>query len=190
MWPAIKKPTTRGILSKLRLIHRQREHLLLITMVLLFFFNRTFLCKVMSFWMRTIRKLISIARGTYNARKFWTHRTSGSVRGLTIAWKYAYKNPTLQSGSPTHSVVTRVRSSARDRSLRIDYWTLNSHNINSMFAASGRFFHSGSHLYNFGYLDGGLVACASPFCRRGSGQIPVIHTMIFLMSWLVLCGCI
>ena len=37
MWPAMEKPTTRSILSKLRLIHRQREHLLLITMVLLFF---------------------------------------------------------------------------------------------------------------------------------------------------------
>jgi len=100
----------------------------------------------MSFWMRTIRKLISIARGTYNARKFWTRRTSGSVRGLTVAWKYAYKNLTLHSGSPTHSVVTRVRSSARDRSSRIDYWTLNSRNVNSMFAASGWFFHSGSHI--------------------------------------------
>jgi len=33
----MEKPTTRGILSKLRLIHCQREHLLLITMVLLFF---------------------------------------------------------------------------------------------------------------------------------------------------------
>ena len=33
----MEKPTTRGILSKLRLIHRQREHLLLITMVLLIF---------------------------------------------------------------------------------------------------------------------------------------------------------
>jgi len=33
----MEKPTTRGILSKLRLIDRQREHLLLITMVLLFF---------------------------------------------------------------------------------------------------------------------------------------------------------
>ena len=31
--------------------------------------------------MRTIRKLISIASGTYNARKFRTRRTSGSVRG-------------------------------------------------------------------------------------------------------------
>ena len=110
------------------------------------FFNRTFLCKVMSFWMRTIRKLISIARGTYNARKFWMRRTSGLIRGWTIAWKYAYKNLTLYSGSPTHSVVMHVRSSAHDRSLPIDYWTLNSRNVNSMFAASGRFFHSRSHL--------------------------------------------
>ena len=141
----MEKPTTRGILSKLRLIHCQREHLLLITMVLLFFFNRTFLCKVMSFWMRTICKLISIARGTYNACKFWTRRTSGSVCGRTITWKYAYKNLTLHGGSPTHSVVMHVRSSTRDRSLCIDYWTLNSRNVNSMFAASGWFFHSRSH---------------------------------------------
>jgi len=66
--------------------------------------------------------LISIARGTYNACKFWTRRTSGSVRWQTIAWKYAYKNLMLQSGSPTRSVVMNVRSSARDRSSRIDYW--------------------------------------------------------------------
>jgi len=33
----MEKPTTREILSKLALIHCQREHLLLITMVLLFF---------------------------------------------------------------------------------------------------------------------------------------------------------
>jgi len=33
----MEKPTTRRILLKLRLIHRQRAHLLLITMVLLFF---------------------------------------------------------------------------------------------------------------------------------------------------------
>ena len=129
-------------------INTPSEHLLLITMVLLFFFNRTFLCKVMSFWMRTIRKLISIARGTYNAHKFWTRscRTSGSVRGQTIAWKYAYKNFTLHSGSPTHLVVTHVRSSTHDWSSRIDYWTLNSRNVNTMFAASGQFFHSRSHM--------------------------------------------
>ena len=151
MWPSLDKPPIRLILSKLRLIHHQREHLLLITMVL-YFFNRTFLCKVKSFWMRTIRKLISIARGTYNARKFWMRRTSGSVRGLTIAWKYAYKNLTLHSGSPTHSVVMHVRSSGRDRSSRIDYWTLNSRNVNSMFVASGRFFHSGSHMIQCQWL--------------------------------------
>ena len=100
----------------------------------------------MSFWMRTIRKLNSIAHGTYNARKFWTRWTSGSVHGRTIAWKYAYKNLTLHSRSPTHSVVTNIRSSARDWSLRIDYWTLNSRNVNSIFAASGRFFHSRSQM--------------------------------------------
>ena len=100
----------------------------------------------MSFWMRTIRKLISIARSTYNARKFWTRRTSGSVHRQTIAWKYVYKNLTLHSGSTTHPVVMHVRSSACDRSSHIDYWTLNSRNVNSMFAASGRFFHSQSHI--------------------------------------------
>jgi len=119
---------------KLRLIHHQRANLLLIRMVLLFF-NRTFLRKVMSFWMRTIRKLISIAHGTYNACKFWTCRTSGSVCCRTIAWKYAYKNLTLHSGSPTHSVVMHVRSSARNWSSCTDYWTLNSCNVNSMFVA-------------------------------------------------------
>jgi len=35
--PAMEKPTIRGILSKLRFIHHQRVHLLLITMVLLYF---------------------------------------------------------------------------------------------------------------------------------------------------------
>jgi len=84
----------------------------------------------MSFWMWTIRNLISFARGTYNARKFWTHRPCGSVRWRTIAWKYAHKNFVLQSGSPTRLVVMNARSSARDRSLRIDYWTLNSCNVN------------------------------------------------------------
>jgi len=33
----MEKPTIRGIWSKLRLVYRQRAHLLLITMVLLFF---------------------------------------------------------------------------------------------------------------------------------------------------------
>jgi len=77
------------------------------------FFNRTSMRKVMSFWMRTIRKLISITRGTYNARKFWTRRTSGSVRRRTITRKYAYRNLKLHSGSPTHAVVMHFRSSAR-----------------------------------------------------------------------------
>jgi len=45
----------------------------------------------------------------------------------------------LQSRSLTRSVVMNVRSCARDRSSRIDYWTLNSCNVNSMFAASGWF---------------------------------------------------
>ena len=100
----------------------------------------------MSFWMRTIRKLILIAHGTYNARKFWTHRTSGSVRCRTITWKYAYKNLTLHSGSLTCLVVMHFRSSTRNRSLCIDYWTLNSHNIYSMFAVYARFMLSRSHI--------------------------------------------
>jgi len=100
----------------------------------------------MSFW--TIRKLISIAHGTYHACKSWTHRTSGLVCSRTVAWKYAYKNLTLHSRNPTHSVVMRVRSSTCDRSSRSDYWTFNSHNVNSMFAASGRFFHYRSHISN------------------------------------------
>ena len=79
----------------------------------------------MTFWMRTIRKLISIARGTYNACQFWTHRTSGSVRKLTISWKYAYKTLMLHSGSPKHSVVMNAISSTCDRSLHmtIELWT-------------------------------------------------------------------
>ena len=44
-----------------------------------------------------------------------------------------------RSGSPTLSVVMNVRSNARDQSSRIDYWTLNSRNINSMFAVNGWF---------------------------------------------------
>jgi len=103
----------------------------------------------MSFWMWTICNLISIACGTYNVRKFWTRRTSGSVRWWTIACKYAYKNLMLQSRSPTHSVVMNARSSARDRSSRIDYWTLNSRNVNSMFAASGWFMRRRSQLCVF-----------------------------------------
>ena len=111
--------------AKLRLIHHQRANLLLSRMVLLFFQSD---CEQWS-------KLISAACGTYNARKFWNRRTSGSVRRWTIAWKYAYKNLALHSGSPTHSVVLCIRSSTCDRSSRIDYWTLNSRNVNSMFAA-------------------------------------------------------
>ena len=114
----------------------------------------------MSFWMWTIRNLISIARGTYN--KFWTRRTSGSVSWRTIAWKCAYKNLTLHSGSPTHSVVTSVRSSAHNRSSRIDYWTLNSRNVNSVFAASGRFMRRRSHIFNAqltSFSLSGLIMC-------------------------------
>ena len=80
---------------------------------------------------------------------FWTRRTSGWVRRRTIACaqeSYAHKNRALHSGSPTHSVVMHVRSSARDRSSRIDYWTLNSRNVNSMFDANGRFFPSRSQI--------------------------------------------
>ena len=102
--------------------------------------------KVMSFWMRTMCKLISIARGTSNVRKFWTRRTSGSEHRRTITWKYVYKNLTLHSGSLTRSVFMHFRSSARDRGSRIDYWTLNSRNVNSMFAAYARFMLSRSHI--------------------------------------------
>ena len=89
------------------------------------FFNQSFLCKVMSFWIQTIHKLVSIACGTYNACKFWTRKTSGSVRELTISWKYAYKNLMLHSASPKHSVVTNALSSARNRSshMTIELWT-------------------------------------------------------------------
>jgi len=133
VWPAQHKSDLCRNVTILRLIRHQRANLLLIRMV--YFFNWTSLRKVMSFWMWTRRKLISIVRGTYNTRKFWTRRTSGSVRRQEITWKYAYKNLALHSGSPTHSVVMHVRSNARDRSSRIDYWTLNSHNVNSMFVA-------------------------------------------------------
>ena len=46
----------------------------------------------------------------------------------------------------TRSVVMNVWSSACDRSSHIDYWTLNSHNVNSMFAASGWFIGRRSHI--------------------------------------------
>ena len=147
MWPSLYKPPICRILLKLRLIHHQRAHLLLMRMVL-FFFHWAFLCKVISFWMRTVHKLISITRGTYNVRKFWMHRTSGLVRCRTIAWKYAYKNLMLYSGSRTHSVVMHVRSSARDWSSCIDYWTWNSHNVNSVFAVNRWFIQSRSQMFD------------------------------------------
>ena len=125
-------------------INTPSEHLLLITIVLLFFSIGLSCAKL---WAFECEQYASWFRSpAYNTRKFWTRRSSGSVRGRTIAWKYAYKNLTLHSGSPTHSVVTHVRSSTRDRSSRIDYWTLNSRNVNTMFAASGQFFHSRSHM--------------------------------------------
>ena len=74
------------------------------------------------------------------------------------------------SGSPTHLVVMHVRSSARDRSSRIDYWTLNSRNVNSTFAASGRFSHSRSHLFTINKLMPERVctcACACVCACRG-----------------------
>jgi len=115
--------------------------------------------------MRAIRKLILIAHGTYNARKFWTRRTSSSVRGQTIAWKYAYRI-SRYSGNPMHLVVMHVRSSTRDRSLRIDYWTLNSRNVNSTFAASGRFSHSRSHLFTINKLMPERVCTCACACVR------------------------
>ena len=42
------------------------------------------------------------------------------------------------------SVVMNVRSSTRDRSSHIDYWTLNSCNVNSVFAVNGWFIQSRS----------------------------------------------
>ena len=110
-----------------------REHIYCWSKWYFYFFNQTFLCKVMSFWMRTIHKLIQSHSVLINSEHVHC-RTSGSVRHRTIAWKYAYKNLVLHSGSSTHSVAMQVRSSACDWSSRIDYWTLNSHNVNSMFA--------------------------------------------------------
>ena len=175
MWPSPHKPPTCRILSKLRLIHHQRTHLLLIRMVLLFSqsdfpvqryellnVNNTQLEKksasgrgisakclfsrrsrlfvrervellIELFWEvrenkhLAIRNLISIARGTYNARKFWTRKTSGSVSWRTITWKYAYKNLTLQSGSPTRYArllrTFEVAHAIEVRVLTIELWT-------------------------------------------------------------------
>ena len=109
-----------------------------------------------------------------SACKLWTHRTSGSVRHRTIAWKYAYKNLMLHSGSPTHSVVMHVRSSALDRSLRIEYWTLNSRNVNSMFAMSGRFFHSPSHFISF------LRCCKE---RKSPKPVMFTHMACYYLRW-------
>ena len=127
-------------------INTPSEHLLLITMVLSFFSIRlscaklwAFECKQYASWFRLHVVLIMHVNSEHVG-------LSGSVRGRTIVWKYAYKNLMLHSGSPTHSVVMHVRSSTRDRSSRIDYWTLNSRNVSSMFAASGQFFHSRSHI--------------------------------------------
>ena len=52
----------------------------------------------------------------------------------------------LQSGSPLCSVVMNVRSSTHDQSSRIKYWTLNSRNVNSVFAVNGWFIQSRSQL--------------------------------------------
>ena len=110
------------------------------------FFQSNFPAQSYELWMLTIRKLISRSDAVLiTRRKFWTRRTSGSVRCRTISWKYAYRNLTLHSGSLTRSVVMRFRSSARDWRSRIDYWTLNSRNVNSMFAAYARFMLSRSH---------------------------------------------
>ena len=124
LWPSLDKPPICRILSHWDL-YTIREHIYCRSEWYFYFFNRTFLCKVMSFWIRTIRKLISIARDSYNACKFWTRRTSGSVRELTIAWKYVYKNLMLHSGSPKHSIVMNAISGARDRSscMTIELWT-------------------------------------------------------------------
>ena len=136
MWPSSHKPPTCHILSKLRLIHYQRTHLLLIGMVLLF--------SQLDFPVQSYEPLnVNNTQLDFDRTWYWTRRTSSSVRWWTIAWKYAYKNLMLQSGSPTRSV---VRSSTRDRHSRIDYWTLNSRNVNSMFAASGWLMRRRSHI--------------------------------------------
>ena len=44
-------------------------------------------------------QLTLIACSNYNACKFWTRRTSGSVHWWTVAWRYAYKNLMLHSRS-------------------------------------------------------------------------------------------
>ena len=69
----MEKPTTRSILSKLRLIHLQRAHLLLITMVLLFFQSDF---PVQSYeLLKANNTQVDFDRTwyncTYNARKFW-----------------------------------------------------------------------------------------------------------------------
>jgi len=46
-------------------------------------------------------------------------KTSGLVHEQTIAWKYAYKNLMLHSGSPTHSIVMNTRSGVHDQSSRM-----------------------------------------------------------------------
>ena len=100
----------------------------------------------MGAWTFSIRKVISIVRGTYNAHKFQTRRTSGLRSHRTIASKYAFNNLELRTGSPTRSVVTRVRSSASDQYSLRSHWTLNPRNVNSMFAVNGWFMLRGSHI--------------------------------------------
>ena len=46
-------------------------------------------------------------------------RTTGLRRHRTIASKYAFNNLELRTGSPTRSVVTRVRSSASNQYSRL-----------------------------------------------------------------------
>ena len=127
MWPSKHKPPIHHILSKMRLLHHQRAHLLLIRMVLLFFQSDF----PVQLWALEYTSLFQSHTALINVCKFWTSRTSSLVHHQTIAWKYAYKNLTLHSGSCTHLAVMHIRSSTCDRSSRIDYWTLNSHNINS-----------------------------------------------------------
>ena len=59
----------------------------------------------------------------------------------------------LQSGSPLCSVVMNVRSSTHDQSSRIKYWTLNSRNVNSVFAVNGWFIQSRSQLSVWIHLE-------------------------------------
>ena len=138
----------------------------------------------MGAWTFSIRKVISIVRGTYNAYNFQTRRTSGLQSHRTIASKYAFNNLELRTGSPTCSVVARVRSSASDQYSRRSHWILNPHNVNLMFAVNGWFMLRGSQICNG---ESTLLLVPVRVNHSGLDWSCSEHYPCSLGSWIVCC---